>query len=74
VPPLRRTALRAFLASLCVATLVVGPVLFARASDRIQPASTSGAAGGIPAAPLLALAILGAMSGLVLLVALRPTR
>lgn len=70
---LRRSLLRASLAALCIGTLLAAPLFYAREADRLQTASV-GSAGGIPAAPLLALAILAAMSGLVLLVAMRPTR
>jgi hypothetical protein len=63
--------LRPALAALCVGVLLAAPLAFAH--DALQPA-TVGSAGGVPAAPFLALAILGAMSGLVLLVAFRPAR
>jgi hypothetical protein len=65
--------LRPALAALCVGVLLAAPLAFAHARDALQPA-TAGSAGGVPAAPFLALAILGAMSGLVLLVAFRPAR
>jgi len=70
----RRSLLRGVLALLCIATLLVGPFLLSGQSDRLRTASVGPSGNGIPAAPLLALAILAAMSGLVLLVAMRPTR
>jgi hypothetical protein len=69
----RLAFVRPLLALLCVATLLAAPFVLSREADRLRPAAT-GAAGGVSAAPLLALAILGAMSGLVLLVAMRPAR
>ena len=70
---LRRPLVRLALAALCIGTLLAAPVLMAHDPGEVRPASV-GSAGGVPAAPLLALAILGAMSGLVLLVAFRPAR
>ena len=70
----RRTFVRGLLALLCIATLLGAPFLLAGETDHLSTASVGASGNGIPAAPLLALAILGAMSGLVLLVAMRPTR
>lgn len=72
--PRRSLVLRAFLASVLLAALVALP-LAAQHDDGLRTASVGAPqASVVPSAPFLALAILGAMSGLVLLVALRPAR
>ena len=73
VPLTRLFPVRTTLAVLSVAVLLAGPMLFLRSPDALDRASVA-STGGVGAAPFLALAILGAMSCLVLLVAFRPAK
>jgi len=72
--PSLRFPLRAFVASVVAASLVGALFLTRRAQDASLTQASIDHASGAASAPFLALAILGAMSGLVLLVAFRPAK